>query len=521
MALAKVISGTTVGLDPHPVEVEVSIESSGFPSFNIVGLPAKEIEESKERVRSAIKNSSGEFPQRRITVNLAPADLPKRGTIYDLPIALGILMASGQVIGSVSDSLVLGELSLDGTLRSTMGVLPMTILARESGFKKVFLPDPNAEESSIVSGVEILPVRNLRDLVGHFSEIIPIKKVRTLNFKDLIEEAQGIADFDFSDIKGQETAKEAMEIAAAGAHNVLLKGPPGSGKTMLARALPAILPRLTVEEAFDVTKVYSISGHLTKNNPLIKTRPFRSPHHTTSRIGLIGGGAKIQPGEISLAHRGVLYMDEFPEFPRHVMESIRQPMEDGIVTISRAAGTLSFPAKFLLVAAQNPCPCGYKGSKDPKKPCICTQHQVNQYKKRVSGPIIDRIDIHVDVPSVEVSKLIPRSEEEKVEAKAESSKEIQKRIQRARDIQSQRFSGTDLVCNADMGAKEIKKYCPITKEQKKYLAAIMKKYGLSARGYHRTLKVARTIADLEGVVEVNVDHLGNALTYRPKDNQLY
>lgn len=505
--IAKVISGATVGLESVPVEVEVNIESHGFPAFKIVGLPDKAVEEAKERVRSALKNSSAEFPARRITVNLAPADLPKKGPAYDLPIALGILLANDQLRADVSDALILGELSLNGQLRHTPGVLPMALLARKYKFKKIFLPKINAKEASIVKGVQILPVKSIATLFEHFTRIKPIKPQPYTNFEDLLDVDEEV-DFDLADVRGQEQAKRALEIAAAGGHNILMKGPPGAGKTLLARTIPSILPRLTADEALEVTKIYSITGNLPHNEPLVKHRPFRSPHHTTSRIGLIGGGSHPQPGEISLAHRGVLFLDEFPEYPRHVLESLRQPVEDGVVTISRALGTLTFPAKFILVAAQNPCPCGFSG--DPKRRCICTQHQITKYKKRVSGPLLDRIDLHVEVPAVDHEKL---TSEESV---GESSKTVRARAQAARERQEKRFEGTKLTCNAEMTAKNIKKYCGLDEEEQKFLRQAAVQMDLSARAYHRILKVARTIADLAGVEEIENSHLAEALQYRPQ-----
>jgi magnesium chelatase family protein len=505
--IAKVISGATVGLESVPVEVEVNIEHRGFPKFNIVGLPGKAVEESKERVRSALKNSSAEFPTYRITVNLAPADLPKEGPAYDLPIALGILLADEQLSADVSDALVLGELSLDGHLRHTPGVLPMALLAKEKGFQKIFLPQINAKEAAIVEGVEVLPVKSIKTLFEHFSKLRPIEPQPHTAFAELLAADEDYG-FDLADIKGQDQAKRALEITAAGGHNLLMKGPPGAGKTLLARTIPSILPRLTADEALEVTKIYSITGNLPHNEPLIKHRPFRTPHHTTSRIGLIGGGAHPQPGEISLAHRGVLFLDEFPEFPRHVLESLRQPMEDGIVTVSRAAGTLSFPAKFILVAAQNPCPCGFRG--DPKRRCICTQNQILKYHKRVSGPILDRIDLHVEVPAVKHEKL---TGEEKA---GESSGTVRARVQAARERQQKRFAGTKLTCNAEMTAKNIKKYCSLDLEEQNFLRQAVVQMNLSARAYHRILKVARTIADLAGVEKIESPHLAEALQYRPQ-----
>lgn len=500
--LAKVTSGATVGLDSIPITVEVDIASQGLPSFTIVGLPDKAVEESKERVRAALKNTGADFPARRITVNLAPADLPKEGPAYDLPIAVGILVASGQLDTKLDGSVFYGELSLDGSLRHTAGVLPNAIMAAKESSRKLFLPAVNAKEASVVEDLEVYPVEKITDLFQHISGL---KEIKTFKRDPIDFDPSSEYEYDMKDIKGQESAKRSLEIAAAGGHNVLLKGPPGAGKTLLARALPSILPNLTRQEALEVTKIYSVLGYLKGEDSIINIRPFRSPHHSASSIGLIGGGARPRPGEISLAHRGALFLDEFAEFPRSVLEALRQPLEDGVITVSRASGTLTFPAKFMLIAAANPCPCGFLG--DTAKDCICTPGQISRYEKKLSGPILDRIDLHVFCPSLQADKLTGISE-------GESSNSIRKRVQRARKLQTERFKKERIASNGEMSSKQIKEYCNLDKDSIDLLRAAISQMKLSARGYHRIIKVARTIADLEGSKVIRPAFIAEAIQYR-------
>jgi len=502
--LAKIYSSAVVGLGAVPIEVEIAIASQGLPSFTIVGLPDKAVEEARERVRSAIKNSGADFPAKKITINLAPADLPKEGASFDLPIAIGILVASGQIINPLTDALFIGELSLDGRVRHVNGILSQTILAKEKKLKRIFVPKVNAKEASIIQNIDIFPVTTILELFHHITgtKLIPLEKPTKLNDQCSKEEFE----FDMADIKGQERAKRASEIAAAGFHNMLLKGEPGAGKTLLARTLPSILPSLTLDEAIETTKIYSISGML-GNDSIITKRPFRSPHHTTSHIGLIGGGTHPKPGEISLAHRGVLFLDEFPEFPRHVLEALRQPLEDGHVTISRAHGRITFPSKFMLVAASNPCPCGFYMSAPNK--CTCSASTIMRYQKRVSGPLLDRIDIHLDVPSVKVEKLTARELENQ-----ETSEKIRKRVQKAYSLQVRRFYKSAITANSEMTTRDVKKFCPISNECLQILRMAVSKLNLSARSYYRIIKLSQTIADLEDSKNIQPHHVTEALQYR-------
>ncbi|MBT4277684.1 YifB family Mg chelatase-like AAA ATPase [Candidatus Falkowbacteria bacterium] len=503
---SKIFSATSIGLHSEPVEVEADI-SGGLGNFVVVGLPDTAVQESRERVRSAIKNSSLTFPQTRITINLAPADIKKEGPIFDLPIALSVLIAGSKNFISKIDlkkSIFIGELSLDGTLRGVNGVLPIAIMAKEKGFKTLFLPKANTEEASLIEGLEIIPLENLNELIKHITGVETISpSTKKYNLKDKQESYA----YDMSQVRGQEMAKRAMEIAAAGGHNILMSGPPGTGKTLLARTLPSILPKMTLDEVLEATKIYSVSGKLNKNQSLINTRPFRNPHHTSSAVALIGGGTWPKPGEISLAHRGVLFLDEFPEFSRHLLESLRQPLEDGVVTVSRATGSLDFPAKFILIAAQNPCPCG--NYSDPDKDCTCSPNQVIKYNRKISGPLLDRIDLNIEVEKVKIDKLTSAPDGEKSET-------IRERVQNARDSQNERFKNLDTLTNSEMKSEEVEKFCEIDKESEELLKNAIQKFNLSARSYFRILKLSRTIADLAREENIKLPHLAEALQYRPK-----
>lgn len=502
---SKILSAAVIGLEAEFVEVEADTSYGPLGSFAIVGLPDAAVSESRERVRSAVRNSGFPFPRRKVTVNLAPADLKKYGPSYDLPIAVSILKRRGEIIlDESSEKMVfVGELALNGEVRPINGILPIAINACNKGKKVFFVPASNAAEAKLIKDLEVFPVSSLNELVDH------------LTGKKLIKPAPA-SSFDFSNIeilsdmahiRGQENVKRAMEISAAGGHNILLSGPPGAGKTLIARTVPSILPDLSLEEALELTKIYSVAGELPAGKALMVSRPFRSPHHTASGVALVGGGTWPKPGEISLAHRGVLFLDEFSEFPRQVLENLRQPLEDGIIHVSRAAGHLSFPAKFILVAAMNPCSCGFLN--DAEKNCICSSMQIINYKKKISGPILDRIDLHVEVPRIKFEKLTAADQ-------GESSKTIKSRVQAARKIQCKRFKDTPFVTNSEMSTEAVKQFCQVDNTSTSLLRNAVDQMHLSARAYFRVLKLARTIADLAGQEEILTSHIAEALQYRPK-----
>ena len=503
--LAKALTCALIGLEGAIVEVEVDV-ARGLPSLTIVGLPNAAVKESSERVRSAITNSGFSYPLSRLTVNLAPADLRKEGSAYDLPIAVGILAASEQLFPPEERALIIGELSLDGSVRHVNGVLPIAALARREGITAIYAPSQDAPEAALVEGLKVYPVDSLQSLGHHLQgleKISPCDLHPTLN-----DDEEPSYEVNLQDVKGQEHARRALEVAAAGGHHVIMIGPPGAGKTLLARAMPGILPRLAVDEALDVTRIYSVADMLPPDVPLIHHRPFRAPHHTISHAGLVGGGRWPRPGEISLAHRGVLFLDELPEFNSRSLESLRQPLEgQRQVTISRAQGSLTFPANFMLIAAMNPCPCGYYG--DPIRECTCSNTMVSRYQKRISGPLLDRFDIHIEVPRVEYDKLTD-------DRLGEPSAAVRDRVEAARGRQRERFDGVGLTSNADMGPAEVRQFCAVDEAGRSLLRAAMQQLHMSARAYHRILKTARTIADLAGSEQIQTAHLAEAIQYRPR-----
>ncbi len=504
--LAKVHSASLLGIDAFPVEVEVN-SGWGQPAVIIVGLPDAAVKESRDRVKTAIENSGFKYVMGRTTINLAPADVKKEGPSFDLPIAIGILAVSEQIVAEkLDDFVIVGELALSGAVRNVAGVLPIAIRAQQQGKRGVIVPADNVAEAAVVQGLEVYPAKNLREVAEFIAgkrELISVRENPTKIFQQHRQ-----YDVDLVDVKGQESVKRALEVAAAGGHNILMIGPPGSGKTLLAKRVPTILPEFTLEEALETTKIHSICGLLPKGQALVATRPFRSPHHTTSNAGLLGGTSNLTPGEISLANHGVLFLDELPEFHRDVLEALREPLEEGRVVISRATGTMTFPANFMLVAAMNPCPCGFYG--DPKRECRCSPNMITKYRNRVSGPLLDRIDIHIEVPAVKYKEMAG-------EATGETSEKIRQRVAGARTVQRERFGHA----NARLAPKEMKQHCRLDTDCQELLKMAMTELNLSARAYDRILKVSRTIADLAGSEQIQSDHISEAIQYRSLDRQLW